>query len=73
MEAYSRCGRTRLKYSACLIFMFVPIVKFRLIIFKTRIDFERVLARCRSHDNELSSSTPRYELCSTSDRSSPYM
>ena len=41
-------------------FMLVPIVKFRLIIFRTRVDFERVLARCRSHDKELSSSTPRY-------------
>ena len=30
-------------------FMLVPIVKFRLIIFTTRVDFERVLTRCRSH------------------------
>ena len=56
----------------CLLklFMLVPIVKFRLII---RIDFERVFAGCSSHENELSSSTPRYGWCSTSDRSSPSM
>ena len=37
------CGRARVKQGVCLIFTLVPIVIFRLITFRTRNNFERVL------------------------------